>query len=97
MNAGRTALKIGREINNEWTQALAATNLSQGLIEGGQLGEALRTAQEGARLTRKLPDPVLPLISLYAAGNASQAMLGLDEAHTMYRESLEVAARLPRP
>jgi tetratricopeptide (TPR) repeat protein len=97
VRAGRAALKIGREINNEWTQALAATNLSQGLIEEGQLGEALRTAQEGARLARTLPDPVLPLIALYAAGNAHQAMLALEEAQTMYRESLEVAETLPRP
>jgi predicted ATPase/DNA-binding SARP family transcriptional activator len=97
VNAGRAALKIGRKINNEWTRALAATNLSQGLIEEGRYGEALRTAQEGARLARRLPDPVLPLISLYAAGNAHQAILGLEEAQTMYRESLEVAARLPQP
>jgi DNA-binding SARP family transcriptional activator len=97
VNAGRAALKLGREINNEWTQALAATNLSQGLIEQGQLGEAIRTAQEGVRLARKLPDPVLPLIALYAAGNAHQAILGLEEARTMYRESLDVAAALPRP
>jgi tetratricopeptide (TPR) repeat protein len=44
-----------------------------------------------------LPDPVLPLIALYAAGNAHQAILGLEEARTMYRESLDVAAALPRP
>ena len=86
VNAGHAALKIGREINNEWTQALAATNLSQGLIEEGRYGEALRTAQEGVRIARKLPDPVLPLIALYAAGNAHQAMLGLEEARTMYQE-----------
>jgi tetratricopeptide (TPR) repeat protein len=91
VNAGRSALKIAHEINNEWTQALAATNLSQSLIEEGRLGEALRTAQEGARITRKLPDPVLPLISLYAAGNAHQAMLALEEAQTMYQEALEIA------
>jgi DNA-binding SARP family transcriptional activator len=97
VRAGRAALKIAHEINNEWTQALAATNLSQALIEQGQLGEALRTAQEGARLARTLPDPVLPLIALYAAGNAHQAILGLGEARTMYRESLDVADSLPRP
>jgi tetratricopeptide (TPR) repeat protein len=97
VSAGRAALKIGREINNEWTQALAATNLSQGLVEEGRLGEALRTAQEGARLARELPDPVLPLIALYAAGNAHQAILALEEAQTLYRESLEVAATLPQP
>jgi tetratricopeptide (TPR) repeat protein len=97
VSAGRAALKIGREINNEWTQALAAANLSQGLIEGGQLGEALGTAREGARLARELPDPVLPLLALYAAGNAYQAILGLEEAQTMYQEALEVAATLPRP
>ena len=97
VNAGRAALKIGREINNEWTQALAATNLSQGLIEEGRYGEALRTVQEGVRITRKVPDPVLPLIALYAAGNAHQAMLGLEEAQTTYREALEIADTLPRP
>jgi tetratricopeptide (TPR) repeat protein len=97
VNAGRAALKIGREINNEWTQALAATNLSQGLIEEGRYGEALRTTEEGVRIARKVPDPVLPLIALYAAGNAHQAILGLEEAQTMYRESLDVAAALPRP
>jgi DNA-binding SARP family transcriptional activator len=97
VDAGRAALKIGREINNEWAQALAATNLSQGLIEEGRYGEAIRTAQEGARLARKVPDPVLPLISLYAAGNAHQAMLGLKKAQTKYREALDIAATLPRP
>jgi tetratricopeptide (TPR) repeat protein len=97
VNAGRAALKIGREINNEWTQALAATNLSQGLIEEGRYGEAIRTTQEGVRVARKLPDPVLPLIALYAAGNAHQAVMGLEEAHTMYQEALDVAAALPRP
>jgi tetratricopeptide (TPR) repeat protein len=49
------------------------------------------------RLARKVPDPVLPLISLYAAGTAHQAMLGLEEARTMYEEALEVADSLPRP
>jgi tetratricopeptide (TPR) repeat protein len=97
VKAGRAALKIGREINNQWTQALAATNLSQGLVEEGHLGEALHTAQEGARLARELPDPVLPLIALYAAGNAHQAILGLEEAQTMYQEALKVADTLPRP
>jgi DNA-binding SARP family transcriptional activator len=97
VDAGRAALKIGREINNEWMQALAATNLSQGLIEEGRLGEALRTAQEGARLARKVPDPVLPLLALYAAGNAHQAILRLEEAQTMYQEALEIADTLPRP
>jgi tetratricopeptide (TPR) repeat protein len=97
VNAGRAALKIGREINNEWTQALAATNLSQGLIEEGRYGEALRTVQEGVRIARKVPDPVLPLIALYAAGNAHQAMLGLEEAQTTYREALEIADTLPPP
>jgi tetratricopeptide (TPR) repeat protein len=91
VNAGRTALKIGREINNEWAQALAATNLSHGLIEEGQLGEALRTTQEGVRIARKLPNPVLPLLALHAAGNAYQAVLGLEEAQTIYQEALEIA------
>jgi tetratricopeptide (TPR) repeat protein len=97
VKAGRAALKIGEKINNEWAQALAATNLSQGLIEEGRYGEALRTARKGVRIARKLPDPVLPLISLYAAGNAHQAMLGLEEARTMYEKALEVARTLPRP
>jgi DNA-binding SARP family transcriptional activator len=97
VRAGRTALEIAHEINNEWSQALAATNLSQGLIEEGHLGEALRTAQEGARLARNLPDPVLPLIAIYAAGNAHQAMLGLEEAQSMYQEALDIATTLPRP
>jgi len=97
VRAGRAALKIGKEINNEWAQALAATNLSQGLIEEGSYGEALCSAQEGVRLARKVPDPVLPLIAHYAAGNAHQAVLGLEEAQTMYQEALEIAETLPRP
>jgi DNA-binding SARP family transcriptional activator len=97
VRAGRAALEIAHDINNEWSQALAATNLSQGLIEEGHLGEALRTAQEGARLARNLPDPVLPLIAIYAAGNAHQAMLGLEEAQSMYQEALDIATTLPRP
>jgi tetratricopeptide (TPR) repeat protein len=97
VNAGRAALKIGREINNEWSQALAATNLSQGLIEEGCYSEALRTAQEGVRIARKLPNPGLPLLALYAAGNAHQAVLGLEKAQTMYREALEIADTVARP
>jgi DNA-binding SARP family transcriptional activator/predicted ATPase len=97
VRAGRAALKIAHEINNEWAQALAATNLSQGLIEEGSYGEALCSAQEGVRLARRVPDPVLPLIAHYAAGNAHQAVLGLEEAQTMYQEALEIAKTLPRP
>ena len=97
VRAGRTALKIAHEINNEWAQALAATNLSQGLIEEGSYGEALCSAQEGVRLARKVSDPVLPLIAHYAAGNAHQAVLGLEEAQTMYQKALEIAETLPRP
>ena len=97
VRAGRAALKIGRKINNEWTQALAVTNLSQGLVEEGHYGEALRTVHEGVRMARNLPDPVLPLLALYAAGNAHQAILGLEQARTMYEEALEVADSLPQP
>lgn len=97
VDAGRAALKIGREINNEWSQALAATNLSQGLIEEGRYGEALRTAQEGVRIARKLPNPGLALLALYAAGNAHQAVLGLEEAQTMYQEALEIADTVALP
>ena len=97
VRAGRAALKISREINNEWIQALAATNLSQGLVEEGRYGEALRTVHKGLRMARNLPDPVLPLLSLYAAGNAHQAILGLEQARTMYEEALEVADSLPQP
>jgi tetratricopeptide (TPR) repeat protein len=49
------------------------------------------------RIARKVPDPVLPLIALYAAGNARQAIMGLEEAQTMYQEALEIAGTLPRP
>ena len=97
VNAGRAALKIGREINNEWSQALAATNLAHGLTEEARYGEALRTAQEGVRIARKLPSPGLPLLALYAAGNAYQAVLGLEEAQTMYQEALEIADAVARP
>ena len=97
VNAGLAALKLGREINNEWSQALAAANLSQGLIEEGSYGEALRTVQEGVRLARKLPNPVLLLLALYAAGNAHQAILRLEEAHPMYQEALEIADAIARP
>ena len=97
VSAGRTAMKIGREINNEWPQAMAAANLSPGLIEEGRYGEALRAAQEGVRIARKLPNPVLPLLALLSLGNAYQAVLGLEKAQTMYREALEIADTLPRP
>jgi tetratricopeptide (TPR) repeat protein len=97
VRAGRAALNIAHEINNEWIRALAATNLSQGFVEQGRYGEALRTARDGIRIARKVPDPVLPLISLYAAGNAHQAMLGLEEARTMYEKALGVADALPQP
>jgi tetratricopeptide (TPR) repeat protein len=49
------------------------------------------------RIARKLPNPVLPLLALYSLGNAYQAMLGLEEAQTMYQEALEIADTLPRP
>lgn len=97
VNAGHAALKIGREINNDWSQALAATNLSQGLIEEARYGEALRAAHEGVRIARTLPNPGLLLLGLYAAGNAHQAVLGLEEAQTMYQEALEIAHTIARP
>ncbi|CAN5755283.1 hypothetical protein BH20ACT12_BH20ACT12_02370 [soil metagenome] len=97
VNAGRAALKIGREINNEWSQALAATNLGHGLTEEGRYGEAIRAAQEGVRIARKLPNPGLPLLALYSLGNAHQAVLGLEEAQTMYQEALEIADTVARP
>lgn len=97
VSAGRAALKIGREINNEWSRALAAANLSQGLTEDGHYGEALRTAREGARIARNLPNPVLALLALYWLGNALQAVLGLQDARSMYQEALEIADTLPRP
>jgi tetratricopeptide (TPR) repeat protein len=40
---------------------------------------------------------VLPLIAHYAAGNAHQAMLELEEAQAMYEEALDVADTLSRP
>jgi tetratricopeptide (TPR) repeat protein len=98
VNAGRAALTIAREINNEWSQALAAADLSQALIEVGLYSEALRTAQEGVGAARKLPEPGFLLrIALYAVGTAYQAMLGLEEALTIYREAVEIAdtARWP--
>ena len=97
VNAGRAALKIGREINNEWSQALAATNLGHGLTEEGRYGEAIRAAQEGVRIARKLPNPGLPFLALYSLGNAHQAVLGLEEAQTMYQEALEIADTVARP
>ncbi|HZC18276.1 MAG TPA: tetratricopeptide repeat protein, partial [Rubrobacteraceae bacterium] len=96
VRAGRAALKIGREINNEWSQAIASTNLGHGLTEEGRYGEALRAAQEGVRIARKLPNPMLLLLALYSLGNAHQAVLGLEEAQTMYQEALEIADTLPR-
>jgi DNA-binding SARP family transcriptional activator/tetratricopeptide (TPR) repeat protein len=96
VSAGRTAMKIGREINNEWPQAMAAANLSPGLIEEGRYGEALCAAKEAVRIARKLPNPVLPLLALLSLGNAHQAVLGLEKAQTMYQEALEIADTLPR-
>ena len=97
VRAGREATRIAREINNQWTLALAAANLSQGLTEGGHYGEALRVALEGVRVARNLPDPVATLVSLYSLGNVYQAMLDLEDAQTTYREALEVSDKLPRP
>jgi tetratricopeptide (TPR) repeat protein len=75
---------------------MAAANLSPGLIEEGRYGEALRAAQEGVRIARKLPNPVLPLLALLSLGDAHQAVLGLEKAQTMYQEALEIADSLPR-
>jgi tetratricopeptide (TPR) repeat protein len=97
VDAGRAAMKIARKSNNEWSQVLAAANLSQGLTEGGHYSEALRVTREAVRMARKLPDPILPLISLFSLGNVYQAMLGLDEAQTAYQEALEFAEAVPRP
>ncbi|HZA46387.1 MAG TPA: AAA family ATPase [Rubrobacter sp.] len=96
-SAGRAALKIGREINNEWLQASVAAVLSQCLIEEGSYGEAIRISREGARIARKLPEPGMLHLALYSLGNAHQAVLGLQEARTFYREGSEIADALPRP
>ena len=43
-----------------------------------------------------MPSPGLPLLALYSLGNAYQAVLGLEEAQTMYQEALEIADTVAR-
>ncbi|MDQ3925785.1 MAG: tetratricopeptide repeat protein, partial [Actinomycetota bacterium] len=97
VEAARHALRIGREIDNDWAQANAMVLLSYGLWDTGAYGEALRLAQRGLEMSRKVQHPGA-ILMLTVLGSTLQVMLGLEEAHAVLQEALAVAnTTLPRP
>ena len=77
--AGRLALAIGREIQNDWVVVFASLNLSHNLLDAGEYEEALRLTQNGVESARNLPNPMTLFYMLWALGNAWQALFGLEE------------------
>src|SRR5215204_914193 len=94
--AARHALRIGREIGNEWAQVNAMVLLSYGLWETGEYAEALRLARRGLETSRKVQHPGA-ILMLTVLGSTLRTTLGLEDAHAALLEALAAAgAKLPR-
>jgi DNA-binding SARP family transcriptional activator/tetratricopeptide (TPR) repeat protein len=94
--AARHALRIGREIGNEWAQVNAMVLLGYGLWETGEYAEALRLAQRGLETSRKVQHPGA-ILMLTVLGSTLRTTLGLEDAHAALLEALAAAgAKLPR-
>jgi tetratricopeptide (TPR) repeat protein len=97
VEAARRALRIGREIDNDWAQTNATVLLGYGLWETGEYGEALRVARLGLDISHKVRHPAASFM-LTVLGSTLGAMLNLEEAHPALLEALAGAgAKLPRP
>jgi tetratricopeptide (TPR) repeat protein len=93
--AARHALRIGREIGNEWAQVNAMVLLGYGLWETGEYAEALRLAQRGLETSRKVQHPGA-ILMLTVLGSTLRTTLGLEDAHAALLEALAAAgAKLP--
>lgn len=94
--AGR-ALRIGREIDNDWAQTNALVLLGYGLVELGEYAGALGVARRGLEMGRKVRHPAASFM-LTILGTTPEAMLNLEGAHAELLEALAGAgAKLPRP
>lgn len=97
VEAGREAVRIGREIHNEWAITHGLTDLSPVLIDAGEYEEVLRLTREAMGMARVLPSLVLLLYQLAARGSALQALLRIEEAREAYLEALSLVERASAP
>jgi DNA-binding SARP family transcriptional activator len=94
--AARHALRIGREIGNEWAQVNAMVLLGYGLWETGEYAEALHLDQRALETSRKVQHPGA-ILMLTVLGSTLRTTLGLEDADAALLEALDVAgAKLPR-
>lgn len=98
LEAGRAARSISLSIENGWGQAHSAVHLAQGLLEAGQLSEALDMARESIAAARIAGlDHLLPAC-LARLGAIYRSLLLLDEARASLLEALAHDEQLaPRP
>ena len=94
VNAGRAALDISQQINNVWTQVYSVLNLNRALLDMGEYEEALRVTQQGMEMARTLPNPTLLFFMLTVSGAVHQAMLRLEEAYEVLKESLAISSTI---
>ena len=93
----RHALQVAREINNEWAETNALVMLGYALWDTGEYGVALRVAQRGREMARKVQHVAASFV-LTVLVSTPQVVSSLEEARTMLLEALAMADRaLPRP
>jgi DNA-binding SARP family transcriptional activator len=93
--AARDALSIGHEIGNEWAQVNAMVLFGYGLWETGDYAKALRLAQRGLEMSRKVQHPGA-ILMLTVLDSTLRTTLGLEDACPALVEALDVAgAKLP--
>jgi tetratricopeptide (TPR) repeat protein len=97
MDAARTGIAIGREIENPWGVANCAYNLAQGLLDCGELTEAFAVAQDGVAAARSAGHPPTLIFNLLALGCVYRALFALESARQVHIEARMIAEALRHP
>jgi tetratricopeptide (TPR) repeat protein len=97
MDAARAGIAIGRAIENPWAVANCAYNLAQGLLDAGEVAEALAVAQDGVAAARAAGHPPTLVFNLLALGHVYRALFALEQAGQAHREAMMIAEALRHP
>jgi tetratricopeptide (TPR) repeat protein len=89
VQVGRQALAISREVENYWGQVNISIQLTPGLLDIGQYGEALALAQQATTLIQAHHLFSLLPVSLARLGSVYRGLLDLDAAKKALLEAKE--------
>jgi hypothetical protein len=92
---GRQALAISQTIGSPWGEVTVRTHLAQGLLETGELQEALAVAEAGTALARAHELAPLLTYSLCTEGAVHRAMRRFETARAAHEEALRVDEETP--